>query len=179
MNNYLKKYDRFNWVVEKDTTNPLWDDFIKWLNEKSEHIKFNGRKKRFYGFTGSMKGYNSLMDAPKDTQVLSLEDWTVISNNDPLGGAAVEPLDKNKSYYVPLDTFEKIKYVYEDLKTISCNLSAEKAEKWRDGDVFVMGIDKGRIFYRTELPPSSFKTAGYKKTTLREVSNVLNILRPL
>lgn len=179
MNNYLKKYDQFNWVVEKDTTDPLWDDFIKWLNEKSERIKFNGKKKRFYGFTGSIKGYNSLMDAPKDTQVLSLENWTVISNSDPLGGIAVEPLDKNKSYYVPLDTFEKIKYVYEDLKTISCNLSAEKAKRWKDGDIFMMGIDKCRIFYRTDLSPASFRAAGYKETTLREVSNVLNILRPL
>ena len=82
----LPKY----FAIKRDENNPLWDKYIKWLNEYSRNNGYNGRYwegtvNSYYGihskFHGGRKtGFSTLKEFPMGTIELTLEQWNEAVN---------------------------------------------------------------------------------------------------
>lgn len=76
----LPKY----FIIKRDTNNPLWKDYIEWLN-KTYKRSWSGAAWNFYGFDGgpSCGGTNALNDIEffkNNPTLLTLEEWSEMVN---------------------------------------------------------------------------------------------------
>ena len=164
-----KDYKEFSWVVEQQEGHDLWKNFVKWLNENSPN-KYNGRKKRYYGYDKSLnklRGVNTLLDMPKDAEVISMEQWYFVSGM--LTGLTGTPgfkYDPSTNYVAPINSEEEFMFVKTALEAAGINIY--DGYEYQEG-VTKLAVDSNLLFGKNASSLGAFKTAGYKEVTVGDL----------
>ena len=94
-------------IVNRVEDNPLWDEYIKWLNETYK-IDWNGNAFTYYGYDGSTNsgengtdGWNEIYEFKNNPTIITLEEWDECINN------------KNKNEMEQTLTREQLKQIYD------------------------------------------------------------------
>jgi len=72
------------YAIKRDLSNPLWRQYIKWLND-THGSRWGGSTFKYYGYDGNIKlngtdAHNSLEQFDNNTKLITLEDWNKVVN---------------------------------------------------------------------------------------------------
>ena len=105
-------------ICASDTTNPLWEKYITWLNEEYGKDYKGDMMGTYYGVDGGIKGYNSAT-THNIHELITLEYWDkCISQEQELP----------EKWYIPIDGLND-----NDLKYLENWVYERCGEKYRDG----------------------------------------------
>jgi len=93
-----------NFVIERNESNPLWRDYINWLNKKTNGVKWDGDTFKYYGYNkskssdrifGGTSCSNNISGFKDNTVEISLEFWDKIVNKE-----EEKPLTELPKYFI-------------------------------------------------------------------------------
>lgn len=81
------------YVIKRDTSNPLWEKYIEWINKKNKS-KWYGKNFDYYGFDGTWSCWSKIKYFENNPQLITLEYW-----NECVNGQETYTLEQIKEAY--------------------------------------------------------------------------------
>lgn len=127
-------------VIKRDANNPLWEDYIQWLND-TYNSNFIGHNDEYYGhdggtYRGNCHSSTILSHFKNNPTVLTLEQWykLFIENNQTMQKLTVKKSEFKKVHDVACDTWKKKckEYASKDLFSDEITFTQQEVDEMFD-----------------------------------------------
>lgn len=158
----MKKLKEFNWVVPQSEDHSDWGEFLKWMNETAKgRNKYNGKKRKYYGFTGKVKAADSVKDLPRNTEILTMELWLKLYLIENVSPHIAKLYEEKSPFYIPISSQEDWDEV---TKSVPKRFIYDIA-KFRAKNTNHIYFNTYEACSRAGLNDRNFEDAGYNKVS--------------